>query len=233
MTVVFNLGADRIRLVDGDDPSREITIRGHVLSGARSRYFVVNTEDMVQTIGIQFKPGGAFPFFRMPASELQEQSISLDDIFGAEARHIRDRLLETSSPEQKFQLLECWLLDRLAKPLQRHRAVEFALQRLLQNPAQSVSALSDRIGISQRRFIQIFSSEVGLTPKLFARVRRFQSSIQELGIDTEVEWTDLALRCGYYDQAHFNHDFQGFCGLTPRSYVAHRTAHLNHVPILE
>ena len=91
----------------------------------------------------------------------------------------------------------------------------------------------DRIGYSQRHFNQLFADEVGLTPKRFLRVRRFQRVIASVAGRESVDWADLALRCGYYDQSHFVHDFRSFSGLTPAAYLSHRTPHLNHLPVLD
>ena len=96
-----------------------------------------------------------------------------------------------------------------------------------------VAELSDEIGISSRRLVDVFSQQVGLTPKLFARVQRFQNVIQNLPPEQDVDWMDVALGCGYYDQAHFIHDFRSFSGLSPSTYLKHRTRHTNHVPIYD
>ena len=91
----------------------------------------------------------------------------------------------------------------------------------------------EQVGFSQRRFIQLFSDEVGLTPKLFCRVNRFQRVVRRLATMNEVDWAQVALDCGYYDQAHFIHDFQAFAGITPSAYLQDRTEHLNHVPLVD
>ena len=232
MCIVFNLGEDRIRLPDAEDASRSNTIAGQVLCGARSRYLIANTDDMVTTLGIQFKAGGAFPFLAMPASELNEQCVSLGAVLGDGVRGLRDRLLEGSTPAQKFDVIERWLLSCVTKPLRRHAAVEYATSRFLSGgPNQSLASVLDRIGYSQRHFNQMFTEEVGLTPKRFLRVVRFQRVIATVAPRTSVNWSELALGCGYYDQAHFTHDFRAFSGLTPATYLLHRTPHLNHVPV--
>jgi AraC-like DNA-binding protein len=96
-----------------------------------------------------------------------------------------------------------------------------------------MTELADQIGISSRRFIQLFSNEVGLTPKLFTRVRRFQQVLQNIQTGAELSWVDMAASCGYFDQAHFIHDFKEFSGINPSTYLAQKTGHLNHVPIHE
>lgn len=74
---------------------------------------------------------------------------------------------------------------------------------------------------------------VGLTPKQYCRVRRFQQSVTAAHAAREVDWAELAVSCGYYDQAHFIHDFRAFSGLTPGAYRDVRTAFQNHVTFLQ
>jgi len=72
---------------------------------------------------------------------------------------------------------------------------------------------------------------MGLTPKAFCRVRCFQRILEAVHRRSEVDWAQVALDAGYYDQSHLIHDFQGFSGLTPAEYLAAATEHLNHVPM--
>jgi AraC-like DNA-binding protein len=230
--LVINLKQDRIRVYDSDHAEDFHTIPGCVVSGPRSEFFVIDTESEASTIGVHFKPGGAFPFFRFPPAELSNQSVGLDCLWGAASARLRERLLQTATPQQKFRVMESCLLDELRKPLQRHPAVSFALYQFLRRPqALSVSHVVEQVGFSQRRFIEIFDNEVGLTPKLFSRVSRFQKVIRTAHAQGDVNWTQLALDCGYYDQAHFIHDFQSFAGITPSQYLERRTPHVNHVPM--
>jgi len=234
MTIAFSLGERGLREFRRESPSPANNIPGQVICGARSSPMVLDTVDMVTTFGIQFRPGGAFPFLRMPASELRDLCLPLDDVFGAGASTLRERLLECAGPQQMFAVVEQWLLSQVSKSLEKHPAVAYATQQFVEGAlTQPLSSVLQRIGYSQRHFNQLFADEVGLTPKRFLRVRRFQRVITSIACEPSVDWADLALRCGYYDQSHFSHDFRGFCGLTPAAYLCHRTPHLNHVPVLD
>jgi transcriptional regulator GlxA family with amidase domain len=148
---------------------------------------------------------------------------------------LRDRLLEAKTPEAKFHVLEQTLLAQAARPLDRHPAVSLALKEFQSTPQPCpISAVVEDIGLSQRRFIQLFSEEVGLTPKLFCRIQRFQEVLCLFEKGIPFQWAEIALACGYFDQAHFIHDFQAFSGLNPITYLAQRgQQHRNHVPIQE
>jgi len=98
---------------------------------------------------------------------------------------------------------------------------------------RTIAEVTDQIGLSPRRFIQLFSGQVGLTPKLFCRVRRFQQVLKLIHTAGDFDWVDIAANCGYFDQAHFIHDFKAFSGINPTTYAASKTEHLNHVPIFE
>jgi AraC-like DNA-binding protein len=230
--LVINLKQNEARIYDREKLDQYTRLPGALLCGPHSSFFVIDTAQQASVIGIHFKPGGGFPFFKMPACELHNLHVSLEDLWGHEAGLLRERLLEAQTPQEKFQVLEQCLLEQAFKPLERHRAVDCALG-LFRNihTAPAMTDLADHIGISSRRFIQLFSNEVGLTPKLFARVRRFQQVLQNIRTNADFSWVDMAASCGYFDQAHFIHDFKEFSGINPTTYVAHKTDHLNHVPI--
>lgn len=230
--LVINLLEDEIRVYDSHDPQRSYTVPGSIVSGPRSEFFVIDTAGEASTIGVHFKSAGAFPFFAVPAAELHNQSVALECLWGAASGRLRERLLAAVTPARKFQILECCLLEQLTRPLERTPAVGFAVQQLCGSiQAPPVSRVVEQIGCSQRRFIQLFSDQVGLTPKLFSRVRRFQQVVQTAHGEQAINWTKVALDCGYYDQAHFIHDFQAFAGITPSEYLARKTPHVNHVPM--
>ncbi len=229
--LVINLRQDRIHLYDREDYHHSGTAPGCIVSGPRTQYFVIDTQDQGATLGVHFRPGGAFFFLRGPASDLVDQSVALDALWGSAAAELRERLLAVPTPESKFRVLEACLLEQLAKPLGHHPAVSFGIQQLC-GVGRSVAEVVDKVGFSQRRFIRLFADQVGLTPKMFDRVSRFQRVVQIAHGTDEIDWADLALVCGYYDQAHFIHEFQAFAGITPSVYLESRTEHLNHVPMV-
>jgi AraC-like DNA-binding protein len=231
--LIFNLREEPIKIYDAQDLTKYSSHGNAVLSGARSNCFVIDSEQQERVAGIQFKPGGAYPFFRMPASEMAGESVDLDDLWSRRAKEIRERLLAARSVESLFAQLELGLLEQLAHPLELHPAVRYALGQFQQEShGCRIAKVTDEIGLSPRRFIELFRRQVGLAPKVFCRVRRFQRVLRMLHKTTQVDWADVALECGYYDQAHFIHDFQSFCGLTPSAYLAAATPHLNHVPLV-
>ena len=234
MELVINLTEDRARIYDPRDTSQYHTLKGALVVGAHSEFFVIDTTGQRSVVGVHFKPGGAFPFLGLPACELHNTLLSLETLWGAQAGELRDRLLEAGTPQAMFRILEESLLAQVARRLGRHPAVAFALREFGSVPhTRTISEVTGQIGLSAKRFIQVFNDEVGLTPKLFCRVRRFQRVVWRLHNGEPVEWAAVAADCGYFDQAHFIHDFRAFSGLNPTTYVSQKTDHLNHVPLID
>jgi AraC-like DNA-binding protein len=230
--IIVNLRDDPMRIYDARNITRYNSYGHAVLSGARSDCFVIDTSQEERVVGIQFRAGGAFPFFRMPASEAEGGSMALDDLWPGRVSEIREQLLAAPDVDAMFAILERSLLEQLARPPELHPAVAYAIRRFCHgSEGGSVAAVTERVGLSPRRFIELFHRQVGLTPKTFSRVRRFQQALRSFHGRREIDWAQVALENGYYDQAHFIHDFQSFSGFTPNVYSTLATPHLNHVPL--
>src|SRR5215468_7050131 len=106
MELVFNLSEDEIRIYDSADGGGATRLPGSVVIGARTEFFVIDTAAERSVIGVHFKPGGAPPFFRLPAGELRDERVPLETLWGREATRLREQLLEAPTPEGKFLALE-------------------------------------------------------------------------------------------------------------------------------
>jgi AraC-like DNA-binding protein len=192
---------------------------------------VIDTRVHAAMVGVHFRPGGAFPFFRLPLHELCDRHVDLRSLWGADAGELRERLCAAATPGQRFRLLESALLRHLDPARQPRGAVQLAVDWLGQTPA-GVGAVVQRVGLSHRRFIEVFTSEVGMTPKLFGRIVRFQQALGRAGRLATPAWADLARQCGYFDQSHLVRDFLAFSGLSPAGYLRQRSARVkaSHVP---
>ncbi|MFF2528849.1 helix-turn-helix domain-containing protein [Brevibacillus sp. DP1.3A] len=230
--LVINLRDDKIKLFDRayKDPLR--TYGSSVICGPHSEYFIIDTSAETTVLGIHFKPGGIYPFLKIPVNELHNKHVSLDTLWGVRAHDLREMLLQSELVNDKFRTLEESLIKLASRPLIRHSAVSFALNEFQSVPhTRPLSDVIGQVGLSQRRFIQVFKEEVGLTPKLFCRLRRFQEVLNRIDRAKSVNWMDVAIACGYYDQMHFIKDFQEFSSLNPTNYLSTHGRHHNHVAI--
>jgi AraC-like DNA-binding protein len=233
--LVINLFENEIRIYD---PVRIESFRkcsGTIVSGAYNRCFAIDTREHAAIMGVHFKPGGAYPVLGLPVMELADAHLDLAALWGGRAHELRERLCAVPTPLQKFQLLEKALLARLMRAPRRHVAPGAALTAFRRTGyAAPVREIVRGLGLSQRRFIEVFATEVGMTPKLYCRVRRFQRALSLASESSAPDWAGVAAECGYFDQSHLIHDFQAFSGLSPVEYVRQRSPRVkeNHLPIV-
>jgi AraC-like DNA-binding protein len=203
-----------------------------VVCGPHDAAFEMRRARRDSFVGVHFKPGGAASLLGVPASELANARVDLDALWGRAARELGARLVEAPTARARLQLLERALLARLHRRPDAHPGVAYALSELAHVPApRSIGEIAARAGLSARRFIALFDAQVGLTPKRFARVRRFQKLVQLAHPRPAPAWAQLALDCGYFDQAHLSRDFGEFAGLAPGAYARLRSHDPNHVAI--
>ena len=191
-----------------------------LLIGIRSRFGIIDTAKLRSAMGVVFRPGGMRSFLNMPADAFRDRNVSLDLIWGSMVQALRDRLRNASEPAEKFRVLEIALLQRLNERVRLNPAVRYALQEFARKPEiPKVRVLAQEAGLSRRRFAQVFREQIGLTPKLYCRVQRFQNTLNEIAAGALVDWAQLALAAGYSDQAHLVHEFRDFSGLSPNAYL--------------
>jgi AraC-like DNA-binding protein len=194
---------------------------GAVLSGTYSRVFVCDATQHESMVGVHFRPGGAVPFLEQAANDFADTHADLGDLWGRSAAVLRERLCEGARPQERFRILEAFLMRRLHRHAsKRHRAVAAALNMF--GAAGTGAAVRDaarEVGLCERRFIQVFHTHVGVTPKLFCRLLRFQRARALAQRVATVDWSQLASACGYFDQSHLIRDFQEFSSSSPTAYL--------------
>ena len=218
--LVINLRQNELRFYDAERPENSSHLSGAIVSGASGRGFTPDTAEETFIIGVHFKPGGAFPFLGLPAGDFADTHVDLETLWGPPAGRLRERLCEARTSAVRFQLLEEALVSRLCHGVEQHYAVSAALDMFGKNQAgPRVREAANYLGLSQRRFIQVFKAEVGMTPKLFSRIQRFQQTRTFIQHNPSINWADLAVDLGYFDQSHFIREFLEFSGLSPTDYI--------------
>ncbi|MET3508543.1 AraC-like DNA-binding protein [Halalkalibacter oceani] len=230
--LIIDLNAEKVHMATALNET--LRLNNVFVCGPHSSHFVIYNSLETRVIGVHFKPGGAYPFLGYPLDQLHNAIQSMDAIWGHLAKNLREDLLELPTVEQMFHVLTDRLLQLAVKPLDIHPAVQFAIEHLGKNSTRTdhVRHVVDQIGISHRRFIELFKRETGYTPKRYSRIRRFQEVLRKMNErQTMIDWTDIAFNCGYYDQSHFIKDFCSFSGLNPTDYETIPGRHYNHVQL--
>jgi AraC-like DNA-binding protein len=199
--------------------------------GLRSQHVVIDPARIPWMMGVVFRPGGSLGFLGASALEFWNRSVALDLVWGAQAMPIIDQLREAGSAHNRLRVLEKALTIRMhSSERVIHPAVNYALQVFNNAPhVSTVADVSRDIGWSRRWFSHAFSEEVGMTPKRYCRLIRFCKVVRQIAAKQPVDWIDVALSGGFYDQAHLIHEFRAFSGLSPERYLRAEHPFPNHV----
>lgn len=173
--------------------------------------------------GLKLRAGAIPMLFGLPAYEVTNQVIRLEDILGPVADSLVAELAEASTLSKKWQCLE----RRLMHLINRHTDKDYRAERqaieLLCHDSTPISRLAKDLGYSSRQLQRKLNDFLGFSPRLFKRLARFEKALslmQATPLATSVKWADLALACGYSDQAHFIREFRHFSSQTPTAYMA-------------
>jgi AraC-like DNA-binding protein len=190
------------------------------LSGQDISYTDLSYYGDIDMISVEFRPGGAKAFFKMPMIELYGQTVSIDALSDPQLVELEKRLSDAVNPDSCVSFIEQFLYKRLYQldtcNLKRINAVMQSIYRGERN----IDLLAQTACLGYKQFKRIFADYVGANPKDYLRVVRFQKALYTLQTQSDVTLTQLAYDCGYYDQAHFIKDFKQFSGYTPTEYQA-------------
>jgi AraC-like DNA-binding protein len=216
MIVTLGPGID---IINGDRPAQRGAFRSF-LAGLHDVHVFTEFSGEQRGFQVNFTLLGAYRFLNITMSDIANRSIDLGDLLGdAAADDLAGRLRDAADWPARFDVMDGFLLRRLRDGRPMSPDVAWALQRLqASRGARSIGALSRDLSCSRKTLIQRFHAQIGLSPKSVASILRFAHAVQRIQAADEESWADLAVACGYYDQAHFNRDFRRYSGRTPRAF---------------
>jgi methylphosphotriester-DNA--protein-cysteine methyltransferase len=247
-TLIVDLAESRVRVHRADDVARFDDFDSALVCGPHGRCFAIPTDRPSHVLGISFRPAGASALLGLPATEIFDRHVGLTDLWGIGARSWCDQVSAGRTAAERLEIVERALRAR-SRPVDlrpRHPAVLHALRAFGAGSPRppSVARVVEEIGISQRRFIELFRRDVGMAPKHYCRVRRFRNTAiaawtahrsaaaaAAAGAPASFDWSSFALDHGYADQSHLVREFRDHCGLTPTAFAAHGGHHAQHAPI--
>lgn len=165
-------------------------------------------------------------------SEIADAVVDADLVWGCDFGDLRERLLETRNLDVRFEIVEQFLLRKFHRQLDLNPCIAFAVGEMTSNPDQiNISRMNSQIGYSQKHFTDMFRRQVGVTPKSYLKIIRFQKAVRVIDAATEADWSQVSQDCGFYDQAHFINDFKHFSGFTPAKYAEIKLNYQNYIPV--
>jgi AraC-like DNA-binding protein len=184
--------------------------------GQMKRFLEIEPAGRAGFVAVRFHARGAYLFFQRPLSEVAAGVVDLEDLWRARAREWTERIAVAKDMAARLRFLEAALLGLLGENGRTEPAVDRALSLIETSRGQlRVSALAAEIGVSGRQLTRQFQRAVGLSPKEFGRISRFLHAVRLLTARKHQSLTEVALDCGFFDQAHFNHEFRELAGMSP------------------
>jgi AraC-like DNA-binding protein len=216
--LMINFGAP-VRIFDPLDPARWTDFDSFT-TGSFDTFALVGSSGPSGGIQVNLTILGARVVFNRPLAELTNRVVALEDVMGPSARRLIGQLRDAPTWPARFQRLDYELTARIAAATLPAPQVTHASQRLVQSGGRlPIHRIVDEIGWSRKHFITRFRHDLGLSPKLLARVLRFGRAVAIVKAGGPVRLADLAAGCGYSDQADFARECREFAGVTPRELV--------------
>lgn len=184
---------------------------------------LISASGVVQLLGIRFQPGGTRPFLAVPAHELTDEVVELGSLSGAFERRLLEACTRAENLDQRIAAVDGWLVSRLGESRFDPHLLALAASVIDCRGLVSVDQLAANAGVSSRQLERRFLQDVGIGPKLLARIVRFQQVFRAVD-QSNPGWSEVAVECGYYDQAHLIRDFNQFAQQTPAVLFASQSA---------
>ncbi len=190
------------------------------VSGQALKNFSIGISRQISQVGIVFRPTGIYKLFGVPGYELTDQRYPLADVFGQRWQEVSDRVREAKESQARIAVLEQELLLCLHAAHQRPDALDWAASEIFDRKGSlSIGEVMEKVFMSRRKFERQFLKQVGLSPKYYARIRRYGYACLLINGKRTVDWSQVLHKSGYYDQSHFIKDFREFSGRSPGQYL--------------
>ncbi|WP_161596857.1 helix-turn-helix transcriptional regulator [Chitinophaga vietnamensis] len=218
MEIIFNLGEGKWQSSVNDTYYTTPPVE---LWGKLTQPLPVKSLGKHRMLGIRFHAHSAAYFLQDEISQFNNQVADLRDLLGEPVRTLHAQLLEAVSLDARIQLIEKFLLKRLAQQegKMNHLAmIGQIIREMQQSDSQDhIESIAARYRLSSRYLRKLFLQYTGVSPKLYNKINRFQHSLQLITANRS-SLTSITYDCGYFDQSHFIRDFKTFAGITPSDY---------------
>ncbi len=222
VVLIVNLGRPIRVLARGGDADWTVQPDGF-LAGLSDTYAVTETRGAQRGVQVDLTAVGAHLLLRLPMHEVTGRVVTLEELLGRSGALLREVVAEADGWEGRFAALDAFFVDRLDQARSPVPNVTRALGRLRETGgAMRVGALAAELGCSRRHLVAQFREQVGVPPKLLARILRFERAVALVDDAAPMGWAEIAATCGYYDQAHLVRDFRQFTGSAPGDFARRR-----------
>lgn len=231
VNIIFELTGNPKYIYDNETQKQKQAYSEVWFSGVLKDYITISahSEEMMVVV---FKPGACYPLIHKSADTYTNNVVHAKEVFGASIMTLHTHLKSLETPEEKFAAIENWIPGQLLEDDFYTNIIQFAIESIKKESSQiNISKLAEKTGYSQKQFISLFKKYVGITPKQFHRITRFNEILAAVENEEVISWARIANDCGYFDQAHFIKDFKSFSGLNPKQYLSDIGDYPNFFPV--
>ena len=214
--------AGRTTITAGASQGGGVNVGEPALIGAQRGYSMYDTSECSRAFGIVFTPGGAARFLGPRVGELTDSIVPARDALGSNVSVLHERLLADSEPIRMFGTAETFLRGLFDPDLRYAAEISYAVSAIRRGDTDRVSLVDfseQTIGFSHKHFVELFRRHVGLGPKRYQQIVRFNRMLERCLRSPRMPWSRLAREFGYADPSHLVKDFRRFAGMTPGDYL--------------
>ncbi len=217
--LLVNVSGDRYRLIEPDGAEYfDHTWLAGILRGPT----IARVPRRSVVLGVRLRPPGAYALLARPLREVCGLVVDLHDLIGGAARELADRCRDAATVEERFRVAAAWVAGRISRARGVTPEIAWSAAQIEgSGGGVPIAHLRRETGFSKTRLAESFRDQIGVAPKLYARIVRFQRATTMLDAGA-TRLSDVALAAGYYDQPHMNAEFRELSWLTPREYQAER-----------
>ena len=189
------------------------------VSGMHKNYLSISAHNNAEMLVVQFKTKGAYPCLSLPIHTINDKVVPAEQLFGSSILGLRNSISKDTSAQEKFKLVEDWLLENYKKENEPNIQLLKVLQALQTKPYNECKSITEQFPNTQKHLINQFKMYFGLTPKVLHRIYRFNLILQQIRNKDEIRWSDIAYEFGFSDQSHFIKEFKAFSGFNPQEFI--------------
>ena len=230
--LIIDLGERPKFVFDNDSLAIVQTHTRSWVSGIRTRPISISAGWGEPMLVVGLSPSAARRILDLPMYLLADRVIEAEAVFGPEIYHLRERLTNTSAIADCFRIVDSWITRRLGNSVEEPAWLRQAAATIATDPTlRRIDWYARKVGVSGKHLSQTFREHIGISPKQYQRVHRFQTLVRSVAGNGSPDWVGLAHECGLYDQSHLISEFRHFSGFSPVEYLEHRGDILNYVPV--
>ncbi len=195
------------------------------ISGAQNEYISISAHENSEMFVMQFLPGGASRLIKGDLSRFANQVVAAEQLLGESVFQLHQSLLIAETKEQKYEAAERFLIANVRPPDSIDVVVSNLVSAIQENSTTRLKDLIAASGYSQKQLIHHFKQRVGLVPKAFQRIVRFNEILPKIMEKQSVSWPKISIECDYFDQSHFIKEFKKFSGYSPKEFLSSQQDH--------